>query len=560
MQSNYQTKKLGELISFAKGKMMISAAEAAKDTLPYIGIENLRSGQYTLYTSENNGVRCDNDDVLLVWDGAYAGTVGIGLRGFVGSTIAKVVHNETLESRYLAYLLQFNQQKIRSAAQGAAVPHLNRTFLENLRVPMPSLNTQQAIAERVDSIREAQKLNDALIEKTDQLFQSLLNKIFGSSSKSWKEEKIGALVVDVTNGFAFRPVGKGIGQIRPNNIGDDGSLNFDSIKYIPQDYPHAETYFLKSGDVLFNNTNSISLVGKSVYIDKDYKYVFSNHITRIRTNEKVLDPRYFSIYLQYLYSTDRFRYLCTPWVNQAAVNSTALKKIKIMVPPTTDQHAIAERFSAIKEYKKGLLVQKEKLKELFDSALSKALAGELVKEGVAAVPVKASVFPVWQAIGAVLQRFERGEMVVAKLLYLAQEVYRVPLGFSFTSQNFGPYDLQIKKAITAGASPRNGFFQQKNGVYGLGANSGKLFKYNSKILSNMESVLNDLMPAIKNSTSAQIECLATVCKVVQDAKSDDLTTINDKIQAWKPNKFRKAEIEGTLKFIKSKGWNKKLIK
>jgi hypothetical protein len=70
-------------------------------------------------------------------------------------------------------------------------------------------------------------------------------------------------------------------------------------------------------------------------------------------------------------------------------------------------------------------------------------------------------------------------MVVAKLLYLSQEIYKVPIGFNFTSQNFGPYDLQIKKAITAGASSHNGFFKQKNGVYGLGNNAEKLFKYNS---------------------------------------------------------------------------------
>jgi hypothetical protein len=71
--------------------------------------------------------------------------------------------------------------------------------------------------------------------------------------------------------------------------------------------------------------------------------------------------------------------------------------------------------------------------------------------------------------------------------------------------------------------------------------------------------LNDLMPAIKNSTSAQIECLATVCKVMQDMKSDNLSEIEEKVQSWKPNKFKKAEIEGSYKFIKSKGWDKKLL-
>ncbi len=57
---------------------------------------------------------------------------------------------------------------------------------------------------------------------------------------------------------------KGIIQIRPTNIGTEGNLKFDKNIYLPLELLETQQdNFLQRGDVLFNNTNSQELVGKT---------------------------------------------------------------------------------------------------------------------------------------------------------------------------------------------------------------------------------------------------------------------------------------------------------
>ncbi len=70
------------------------------------------------------------------------------------------------------------------------------------------------------------------------------------------------------------------------------------------------------------------------------------------------------------------------------------------------------------------------------------------------------MFPIQQAVGVILQHgFERGEMVLGKVLYLGQEIYKVGLGVSFVAYKFGPWDIAVKNAVNGGASKKNQFFQ-----------------------------------------------------------------------------------------------------
>ncbi|KKQ40029.1 MAG: Restriction endonuclease S subunit, partial [Candidatus Moranbacteria bacterium GW2011_GWF2_37_7] len=60
----------------------------------------------------------------------------------------------------------------------------------------------------------------------------------------------------------------------------------------------------------------------------------------------------------------------------AAITKDKLTDYKIPMPPLDTQKQIVAKLSAVQDYKKQLLRQKAKLKELFDSALAESMTSE----------------------------------------------------------------------------------------------------------------------------------------------------------------------------------------
>lgn len=153
---------------------------------------------------------------------------------------------------------------------------------------------------------------------------------------------LGDLVVDAKPGFACGEEDPdGIFQIRMNNITRSGRLNLAKKRYVPADHKSAGNTHLRSGDVLFNATNSPDLVGKTLlFPGLDEPTVFSNHFLRLRTDIEQLAPAYLAHWLQEQFQRGVFKSMCRQWVNQATVGRESLLGISLPVPPLAVQHEI----------------------------------------------------------------------------------------------------------------------------------------------------------------------------------------------------------------------------
>lgn len=160
----------------------------------------------------------------------------------------------------------------------------------------------------------------------------------------WPTIRLGQAVVDMQPGFACAPVANadGLPQLRTNNVSSDGRIDLSEVKRVPATTEQLERYTLSPGDVLFNNTNSPALVGKTALFSESGTFLFSNHMTRIRTHDSILDPRYVAHFLHYNWGTGAFKSLVTQWVNQAAINRTQLVSIRMPLPPLSEQRRIVE--------------------------------------------------------------------------------------------------------------------------------------------------------------------------------------------------------------------------
>ena len=117
--------------------------------------------------------------------------------------------------------------------------------------------------------------------------------------EGWEATIVGDAILDIQPGFAsgvHNQEGIGVPHLRPMNIDRDGRIDLSVLKFVPADNPLRIT----TGDVLFNNTNSPELIGKTTCIEREGEWAFSNHMTRLRL-PRGLNPKFVAHQLHYLW-------------------------------------------------------------------------------------------------------------------------------------------------------------------------------------------------------------------------------------------------------------------
>ncbi len=189
----------------------------------------------------------------------------------------------------------------------------------------------------------------------------------------WERRTIESICSLITPGFACsrnHQIEGGHVHLRTHNISTLGALNFDLLVRIDPKRVDPQKSSIRRGDVLFNNTNSQELVGKTSLVDRDYDYAFSNHITRLRLKEGIF-PGFVVFYLTLLRNSGYFANICTRWINQAAVNTDTLKEQFIPLPPLAEQKRIVAKVDELMALCDRLEAQ-QKERETRHAALARA--------------------------------------------------------------------------------------------------------------------------------------------------------------------------------------------
>ena len=159
----------------------------------------------------------------------------------------------------------------------------------------------------------------------------------------WRWVRLGEVMKEAQGGFACgERYPKGVIQLRMNNVTIQGTLDWSSFIRVPATEDQIREYCLERGDVLFNNTNSTELVGKSaLFQEHDEPIVFSNHFTRLKTKADLLDSEFLSRWLLQQWQQKVFENLCNRWIGQSAVQRDKLLALEMPLPPLPEQRRIS---------------------------------------------------------------------------------------------------------------------------------------------------------------------------------------------------------------------------
>lgn len=121
---------------------------------------------------------------------------------------------------------------------------------------------------------------------------------------------------------------------------NDGHIDLSNLKYIDVPDDEIEKCIVRKGDVLFNRTNSVELVGKTCVFDLDEEMIIAGYIIRVRLHEAML-PIVFSSYMNTAVIKQYLRKIAKGAVNQANINAKELQAIQIYLPPLDLQNQFA---------------------------------------------------------------------------------------------------------------------------------------------------------------------------------------------------------------------------
>src|SRR5690606_22604762 len=140
--------KLKNIVEVKKGKKPSFVETPDENSVRVLQIEDLRNDTSQKFTNDKTGVLAKEDDVLIAWDGANAGTIGYGKSGYIGSTIAllRKKQPDLYSTTFIGIFLQSQYQYLRSKTTGATIPHISRKALDDLEIPIINVNDQLHIA------------------------------------------------------------------------------------------------------------------------------------------------------------------------------------------------------------------------------------------------------------------------------------------------------------------------------------------------------------------------------------------------------------------------------
>jgi type I restriction enzyme S subunit len=142
----------------------------------------------------------------------------------------------------------------------------------------------------------------------------------------WRILPLGEAIAEARAGFASSERDPaGTIQLRMNNVDTRGNFVWDQTLRVPADSATIGRYELAPSDVMFNNTNSTELVGKSAMFEGyGEPVVYSNHFTRLRPKRDMLLPSFLVAWLIYQWREGVFGVICDRWIGESGSMRTGL--------------------------------------------------------------------------------------------------------------------------------------------------------------------------------------------------------------------------------------------
>lgn len=403
LQEGWCRSALSETVDFRKGKKPAELRnEPATGFVPYLDIQAIQEQNVRQFADVASSRLSTPSDVLVVWDGARSGLVGMTEAGAIGSTIM-ALSAKLIEPEYLRLFIASQYELINSNTRGTGIPHVDPEVFWNLKIPLAPLAEQRRIVAKLETVLGKVSSNQQRLARIPTLLKRFRQSVLaaacsGNLTADWRESRGLAQefesvaldeVAEYLGGFAYRSPtftsdGKHqvirIGNVRPMRIEISSSPVFISDSIAKE----TERFRLRVNDIVVSMTGTKykrDYGYAAIVHEEDGSLYLNQRVSRIRCGAKLV-PRF----LLYWMHSDLFRNHFfaeeTGNVNQGNVGADGIRKAPIVIPSITEQHEIVKRVEQLFTLSDLIEARFRKAQTQIDrmtqSVLAKAFRGELV--------------------------------------------------------------------------------------------------------------------------------------------------------------------------------------
>jgi type I restriction enzyme S subunit len=263
-------------------------------------------------------------------------------------------------------------------------------FFLGFEIPLPPLDEQRRIVERVEAvaarIAKAQSLREEADRETDALIESELNSIIRELEKNYETKYLEELLVEANYGTSVKCFPEreedAIPVLRIPNVASE-KITLSDLKFGILSKAEFDKTVLKQGDILVVRTNgSAELVGRCAVVPElPESMAFASYMIRIRCKQEVVSSDFLQLVLRQQRKSGFLFDFARTSAGQYNVSLGRLYKAKIPIPPLDEQRRIVAYLDSVQARLASLRELQstagEELSALLPSVLDKAFKGEL---------------------------------------------------------------------------------------------------------------------------------------------------------------------------------------
>lgn len=273
---------------------------------------------------------------------------------------------------------------------------INQKQLSSLEIPLPPLSEQQRIVERIEELfaklDEAKERLQEAAESFAVRKAAILHKAFtgeltkqwrrenGVRDESWEEKTISEICSSLKYGTSKKSSDDGeVVVLRMGNL-QNGEIDWSNLSYT-SDEEDIKKYLLKSGDVLFNRTNSPELVGKTSIYRGEMPAIYAGYLIKLDYEKNIVVGDYLNYYLNSSKAKEYYMQVKTDGVSQSNINAKKIGEFEIPLPTLSEQHEIVRLINDLLARERSAQQATEQALASIDlmkkSILARAFRGEL---------------------------------------------------------------------------------------------------------------------------------------------------------------------------------------